>query len=85
VSDPATAAAASLPVGALVLSVTPGGPAAAAGLAPGDVVTQVGTTVLDATHPLDPTVLGLAPGQQVALTVFSNGRTKTLQLTVGSG
>ncbi len=85
VIDPATAAAAGLPVGALVLSVTPAGPAAAAGLAPGDVVTAVGTTVLDATHPLDPTVLGLAPGQQVTLTVFSNGRSKALQLTVGSG
>ena len=85
VIDPATAAAAGLPIGALVLSVTPGGPAAAAGLAPGDVVTAVGSAVLDATHPLDPTVLGLAPGQQVTLTVFSNGRSKELQLTVGSG
>ena len=40
--DPATAAAAGVPVGALILSVTTGGPAAAAGLLPGDVVTAVG-------------------------------------------
>jgi len=83
--DPATAAAAGVPVGALILSVTPGGPAAAAGLLPGDVVTAVGSTALDANHPLDPTVLGLAPEQQVALTVYRDGTSRTLQLTVGSG
>ena len=49
-------------MGALILSVTAGGPAAAAGLLPGDVVTAVGSTALDADHPFDPTVLGLAPG-----------------------
>jgi S1-C subfamily serine protease len=85
VLDPATAAAASLPVGALILSVTPGGPAANAGLVAGDVVTDVGTTVLDATHPFDPTVLGLAPGESVTVTFFSNGRSRAVQLTVGSG
>jgi len=71
-------------VGALVLS-SPRPAAAAAGLLPGDIVTAVGTTVIDATHPLDPTVLGLAPGQEVTLTVYSNGKAKTVQLTVGSG
>jgi serine protease Do len=85
VLDPATAAAAGLPVGALVLSVTAGGPAADAGLLPGDVVTAVGSTTLDATHPLDPTVLGLAPGEQVSVTVFSDGKSRIVQLTVGSG
>jgi S1-C subfamily serine protease len=85
VLDPATAAAAGLPVGALVLSVTAGGPAADAGLLPGDVVTAVGSTTIDATHPLDPTVLGLAPGEQVSVTVFSAGKTRIVQLTVGSG
>jgi S1-C subfamily serine protease len=85
VLDPATAAAASLPVGALILSVTPGGPAANAGLVPGDVVTDVGTTVLDATHPFDPTVLGLAPGESVTVTFFSDGKSTAVQLTVGSG
>jgi S1-C subfamily serine protease len=85
VIDPATAAAADLPVGALILSVTTGGPAATAGLVAGDVVTAVGSTSLDATHPFDPTVLGLAPGQQVTLTVYRNGATKTLELVVGSG
>jgi putative serine protease PepD len=85
VIDPATAAAAGVPVGALILSVTTGGPAANAGLVAGDVVTAVGSTTLDATHPFDPTVLGLAPDQQVTITVYRNGTTKTLELVVGSG
>jgi S1-C subfamily serine protease len=85
VIDPATAAAADVPVGALILSVTNGGPAATAGLVAGDVVTAVGSTTLDATHPFDPAVLGLAPDQQVAITVYRNGTTRTLELVVGSG
>jgi S1-C subfamily serine protease len=85
VIDPATAAAAGVPVGALILSVTDGGPAANAGLVAGDVVTAVGSTALDATHPFDPTVLGLAPDQEVAVTIYRNGTTRTLELVVGSG
>jgi serine protease Do len=85
VIDPATAAAAGVPVGALILSVTTGGPGAVAGLLPGDVVTALGGTAIDADHPLDPTVLGLAPDEQVTLTVYRNGTSRTLQLTVGSG
>jgi serine protease Do len=84
VIDPATAAAAAVPVGALILSVTAGSPGAAAGLVPGDVVTAVGSTPIDASHPFDPTVLGLAPGEQVTLSVYRDGASKTLQLTVGS-
>jgi hypothetical protein len=49
------------------------------------VVTAVGSTRLDADHPLDPTVLGLAPGQQVTLTMDRNGTTRSITLTVGSG
>jgi serine protease Do len=85
VIDPATAVAVGVPVGALILSVTTGGPAAVAGLLPGDVVTAVGSTPIDADHPLDPTVLGLAPDEQVTLTVYRDGSSRTVQLTVGSG
>lgn len=85
VIDPATAAAAGVPVGALILAVTAGGPAAQAGLEAGDVVTAVGTTSLDADHPFDPTILGLAPDQEVSVTVYRDGATRTLNLTVGSG
>jgi len=85
VLDPATAAPAGVPAGALILSVTAGGPAAVAGLLPGDVVTAVGSTALDTDHPFDPTVLGLAPDEQVTITVYRDGATRTLTLTVGSG
>jgi S1-C subfamily serine protease len=83
--DPATAAAAGVPVGALILSLTAGGPAATAGLLPGDVVTAVGNTKLDADHPFDPAVLGLAPGQVVTLTVYRDGLSRGVIVTVGSG
>jgi S1-C subfamily serine protease len=85
VIDPATAAAAGVPVGALNLSVTPGGPAALAGLAAGDVVTAVGSTSIDANHPFDPTILGLAPEQEITITVYRDRSTRTLDLVVGSG
>jgi S1-C subfamily serine protease len=85
VIDPATAAAAGVPVGALILSITPGGPAALAGLVPGDVVTAVGSTSIDADHPFDPSLLGLAPDQQVRLTVYRDGASSIIELTVGSG
>jgi len=71
--------------GARACAAHAAGPAAAAGLIPGDVVTAVGSTRLDADHPLDPTVLGLAPGQQVSLTVYRNGASRSIALTVGSG
>lgn len=83
VLDPATAAAYGVPPGALVRSVVPGGPADAAGLRPGDVVTAVSGTTIDRAHPFDAAVLGLGPGAQVTLTVVRQGIQVTLTLTVG--
>ena len=82
--DPATAAAAMLPPGGLIQSVDAGGPAAAAGLAQGDVVTTVNGVGVDAGHPFDAVALGVAVDQQVTLTVVRSGVTKTIALTVGS-
>jgi S1-C subfamily serine protease len=67
--DPATAAAAGLPRGALLRSVSPGGPADKAGLLKGDVVTAVNGVAVDADHPLDPAALGVQAGQTVSLSV----------------
>jgi S1-C subfamily serine protease len=49
---PETAALGGLPEGALLLSVDKTGPAAAAGLQQGDVITQVDDAKVDAAHPL---------------------------------
>ena len=82
--DTATAAAAMLPPGGLILSVDPRGSAALAGLSPGDVVTALGGVAVDASHPFDAVALGLAVDQQVTLTVVRGGATTTIALTVGS-
>jgi S1-C subfamily serine protease len=85
VLDPATAAAAGLPPGALVRGVDPGGPAAVAGLEVGDDVTAVDGVPLDAQHPLDPVALGLTEGQRVVLTVVRAGAQRSLGVVVAGG
>jgi len=82
--DPATAAAASLPSGALIRSVLPGSAAAEAGIVRGDIVTAVDGSGIDGDHPLDPAGLRLDPGQRVTLTVFTRGDKRNVALTVGS-
>ena len=83
--DPATAAAAGLPQGALIRSVTPGGPAEKAGLQAGDVVTAVNGASVDSEHPLDPAALGLESGQTVTLSVTRGRQQLTATLTVADG
>ncbi|HZS15451.1 MAG TPA: S1C family serine protease [Candidatus Dormibacteraeota bacterium] len=83
--DPATAAAAGLPQGALVRSVIPGGPAAAAGLLQGDVITAVNGAAVDPNHPLDPAALGLEAGQTVSLSVTRDRKQLQLSLTIVDG
>jgi S1-C subfamily serine protease len=85
VLDPATAAAAGLPPGALVRGVDPHGPAGVAGLQVGDDVTAVDGVPLDAQHPLDPVALGLTEGQRVVLTVVRAGGQRSLGVVVAGG
>jgi len=82
--DPATAAAAGVPPGALVRSVDEGGPAAGV-LRPGDIVTAVNGTAVDDTHPFDPGSFRIDPGQPVKLSVARSGTSLALSLTVASG
>ena len=72
------------PAGVGVAAVTPGGPAAKAGLRPGDVITAVNGTATTDTETLAAVLAGLRPGQQVSLNVTkADGSTTTVHLTLG--
>ncbi|MCG7399210.1 MULTISPECIES: DegQ family serine endoprotease [Caballeronia] len=72
------------PQGALVSSVEPGGPAAKAGLQPGDVITALnGEPVTDSTS-LPSQVAGLAPGTSAKVTVWRDKSAKHLSVTIGA-
>ena len=80
---PARAAAAGTIPGALINSVDAGGPAAAAGLQAGDIVTSLNGIAMDATHPFDPASLGLSPGDTAEVTVVRGTTTQTIAVQVG--
>ncbi|HJW21017.1 MAG TPA: trypsin-like peptidase domain-containing protein [Candidatus Limnocylindrales bacterium] len=65
-------------------AIIPGGPAEAAGLKEGDVITAVESQALDAEHPLDLVLSGYAPGQTINLTVLRGSSTLTIKLTLGT-
>jgi putative serine protease PepD len=70
--------------GAQIGAVSPGGPAEAAGLQAGDLVTAVdGTVVSDATQ-LIVTIRSNAPGDTVTLTVERNGQTTEVPVTLAA-
>ena len=72
------------PAGAGIAAVTPGGPAAKAGLQAGDVITAVNGTATPDTETLAAVLAGLQPGQQVSVSVTRpDGRTATSNLTLG--
>ncbi|MDR0216386.1 MAG: DegQ family serine endoprotease [Comamonas sp.] len=71
------------PEGALVASVEKNGPAAKAGLEPGDVVRKVDGSPIVGSGDL-PAYIGQAmPGQKVTLEVWRKGESKTLTATLG--
>jgi len=65
-------------------AVEPGGPAAKAGLKPGDVITKLDGMVVDS----GPTLIGAIwthkPGDTVKLTYTRDGKTHTVDVTLGS-
>jgi putative serine protease PepD len=64
--------------------VVSGGPAAKAGLQPGDLITAVNGHAINTTNEFVATIANYAPGNTVTLTVKRGGQTKTLKLTLGS-
>jgi S1-C subfamily serine protease len=71
--------------GVLVQSVTAGGPAAKAGLVPGDVITSVNGQQTPTIDDLTSAVSEFKPGRTVVLAVVTqHGAHKTLHLTLGT-
>lgn len=69
--------------GALVASVTPGGPAEKAGIKPGDVITEFNGQKLDAMRQLPRIVAETSIGKDVPLTLIRDGKTITTKVNVG--
>jgi putative serine protease PepD len=70
--------------GATLASVESGGPAAAAGLRAGDVVTKVGDRPITSADELVAAVRSYAPGDKVALTIRRGSEEQTVTVTLGS-
>jgi putative serine protease PepD len=70
--------------GALVQSVTSGGPADAAGLRSGDIVTALGTTTIKGTNDLVATIAAHRPGDRVTATVRRGSKTIKVTVTLGT-
>jgi len=72
------------PAGVGIGTVTPSGPAAKAGLQPGDVITAINETATPDTEILAAVLASLQPGQQVTVSVTkADGSTATVQMTLG--
>jgi putative serine protease PepD len=70
--------------GAGVQGVTKGAAGARAGLKKGDVITKVDDQVITGSESLVATVRGYRPGDKVTLTVVSDGKTRTVDVTLDS-
>jgi S1-C subfamily serine protease len=82
--NPELAALYNLPAGSQIVTIEKDGPAAAAGLQPGDVITQLDDVKVDAAHPLSLVLRSrFRPSQRVAVT-YTRAKTSTqAQLTLG--
>ena len=72
------------PQGALVRLVERGGPAAAAGIQPGDVIVRYNNTAIAKSDELVENVTRTKPGTTVPVEVIRDGQRQTLRLTVGT-
>ncbi|TAM84495.1 MAG: PDZ domain-containing protein [Jatrophihabitans sp.] len=72
------------PRGAAIRTVTPGSPAASAGLQPGDVVTTLGAQRIGSADDLVAAVRSHAPGQTVKLGYDRGGSSHTVSVHLGS-
>ncbi len=64
--------------------IVPGGPAAKAGLQPGDLITAINGKPISSVDQFIATIATYSPGNTVTLTVKRGGQTKTVKLTLGA-
>jgi serine protease Do len=69
--------------GALVAEPQKGSPAADAGIKSGDVVTAVDGDAVDGPRELSRKIAGMGPDKKVDLTIWRDGSTKTIPVTLG--
>ena len=65
-------------------AVIANGPAEAAGIKDGDVITKIGGQLIDTEHPLDLVLASFAPGQTVDLEIIRGSQTLTVSVTLGT-
>lgn len=82
--DPQIARAYNLPVdyGVLVADVPPGGPAAAAGIRPGDIIVAINGRRIENINELRRTLFDYKPGDRVRVEVVRDGRRLTVTVTL---
>ena len=69
-----------------IAAVVPGGPAGSAGLAPGDVITAIGSRAVSSATALAGLLFSKKPGDRVTVTYRDGyGATQTTTVTLGSG
>jgi serine protease Do len=71
--------------GAVVSSVVPGSAADKAGVREGDIITKYGDKVIETPSDLSRSVASTKPGVKSTLTVFRNGNSRELSITVAEG
>jgi len=71
--------------GALVSAVVPGSAAEKAGVREGDIITEYGDKVIETPSDLSRSVASTKPGVKSTLTVFRNGASRELSITVAEG
>jgi S1-C subfamily serine protease len=69
--------------GVYITQLAENSPASRAGLQPGDIITGVGETALDATHTYINTLFQYAPGDTVTLTVMRGSEQIQVDVTLG--
>ena len=69
--------------GVYITAVAEGSPAEQAGLQPGDIITGIGETALDATHAYINTLFEYSPGDVVTLTVMRGSEQIQVDVTLG--